>query len=123
MTINKIMVVEDSATERSFLQGILQKRGYVVVAVDSGEAAIEHCKVEAPDLILMDVVMSGRNGFQATRELTRDEATKHIPVIMLSGKDQPTDRVWGLRQGAKHYLTKPVDETELFATIADVAGK
>ena len=122
MTIRKIMVVDDSPTERAFIEGMLKKRGYNVVAVDSGEAAIARCKTELPDLILMDVVMPGVNGFQATRAISREEATKHIPVIIVTTKDQATDKVWGLRQGAKHYITKPIDESELFETITALSG-
>ena len=118
MTIRKIMVVDDSPTERAFLEGILAKRGYAVMTADSGEAAIERCKTERPDLIIMDVLMPGLNGFQATRTIAREEATKDIPVIILSTKGQETDKIWGLRQGAKEYLTKPLVESELFEKIA-----
>ena len=117
MPIKKIMVVDDSPTERAFMEGMLKKRGYEVSVVDSGEAAIERAKSEKPDLILMDVVMPGLNGFQATRAITRDEVTKHIPVIICTTKDQETDRIWGLRQGAKDYVTKPLSEGELLEKI------
>jgi twitching motility two-component system response regulator PilH len=117
MTIKKIMVVDDSPTERAFLQGILAKRGYSVMMMDSGEAAIERCKTERPDLIIMDVLMPGLNGFQTTRTIARGEATKDIPVIILSSKGQDTDKIWGLRQGAKEYLTKPLVESELLEKI------
>jgi twitching motility two-component system response regulator PilH len=117
MPIKKIMVVDDSPTERAFMEGVLKKRGYEVLLVDSGEAAIERSKSEMPDLILMDVVMPGLNGFQATRAITREEKTKHIPVIICTTKDQETDKIWGLRQGAKDYVTKPVGESELLEKI------
>jgi twitching motility two-component system response regulator PilH len=117
MAIKKIMVVDDSPTERAFMEGMLKKRGYEVVLVDSGETAIERSKADQPDLILMDVVMPGLNGFQATRAITRDESTKHIPVIICTTKDQETDKIWGLRQGAKDYVTKPLNETELIEKI------
>ena len=117
MAIKKIMVVDDSPTERAFMEGMLKKRGYDVLLVDSGEIAIERAKSEQPDLILMDVVMPGLNGFQATRAITRDEKTKHIPVIICTTKDQETDKIWGLRQGAKDYVTKPVVENELLDKI------
>ena len=120
MAIKKIMVVDDSPTERAFMEGLLKKRGYEVVLVDSGEQAIERSKAEKPDLILMDVVMPGLNGFQATRAITRDEATKHIPVIVVTSKNQETDRVWGMRQGATDYLMKPIDAQELVAKIAAI---
>ncbi|MDQ3026657.1 MAG: response regulator [Pseudomonadota bacterium] len=117
MAIKKIMVVDDSPTERAFMEGMLKKRGYEVLLVDSGEAAIERSKTELPDLILMDVVMPGLNGFQATRAITREEKTKHIPVIICTTKDQETDKIWGLRQGAKDYVTKPLQESELIEKI------
>ena len=117
MTIKKIMVVDDSPTERAFMEGVLKKRGYEVLLVDSGEKAIERSKSDKPDLILMDVVMPGLNGFQATRAITREESTKHIPVIICTTKDQETDKIWGLRQGAKDYVTKPVNEGELIEKI------
>ena len=117
MAIKKIMVVDDSPTERAFMENLLKKRGYDVVVVDSGEVAVERAKNDQPDLILMDVVMPGLNGFQATRAITREEKTKHIPVIICTTKDQETDKIWGLRQGAKDYVTKPVNEGELLEKI------
>ena len=117
MAIRKIMVVDDSPTERAYMEGLLKKRGYEVVVVDSGESAIEKAKTERPDLILMDVVMPGLNGFQATRAITREESTKHIPVIICTTKDQETDKIWGLRQGAKDYVTKPIGESDLLEKI------
>ena len=117
MAIKKIMVVDDSPTERAFMEGVLKKRGYEVLLVDSGEKAIERSKSEKPDLILMDVVMPGLNGFQATRAITREESTKHIPVIICTTKDQETDKIWGLRQGAKDYVTKPLNEADLVEKI------
>ncbi len=121
MAIRKIMVVDDSPTERAFVKGILKKNGFQVITADSGEAAIERCKTEQPDLILMDVLMPGLNGFQATRTIAQGESTKHIPVIIVSTKDMATDKIWGLRQGAKDYVTKPIDERELLDKIAALA--
>ena len=118
MAIKRILVVDDSPTERAFLQGILVKKGYEVVTADSGEDGIAKSKSDKPDLILMDVVMPGLNGFQATRQITKDAATKDIPVIMCTTKGQETDKIWGMRQGAKEYLVKPIQENELFAKIA-----
>ncbi len=117
MPIKKILVVDDSPTERAFMEGLLRRKGYEVIVVESGEAAIERAKSDKPDLILMDVVMPGLNGFQATRAITREESTKHIPVIICTTKDQETDKIWGLRQGAKDYVTKPVVESELLDKI------
>ena len=118
MPIKKIMVVDDSPTERAYLENLLKKNGFEVLLVESGEAAIERAKADRPDLILMDVVMPGLNGFQATRAITRDEASKHIPVIICTTKDQETDKIWGLRQGAADYVVKPVNPEELLKKIA-----
>jgi len=118
MAIKKVMVVDDSPTERHFLGELLSKNGYVVLMAENGEEAMTKAKIEQPDLILMDVVMPGLNGFQATRAITKDEATKHIPVIMCTSKGQETDKVWGMRQGARDYLVKPVEQAELLKKIA-----
>lgn len=117
MAIKKILIVDDSPTERAFLEGVLVKAGYATVQAVSGEDAVEKAKAELPDLILMDVVMPGLNGFQATRAITREETTKHIPVFICTTKDQETDKIWGMRQGAKDYLVKPVDGADLLAKI------
>jgi twitching motility two-component system response regulator PilH len=118
MPISKILVVDDSPTERHFLSEVLGKQGYHVIMAESGEEAMEKAKKFRPDLILMDVVMPGLNGFQATRTLTRDDDTKHIPVIMCTSKGQETDKVWGMRQGARDYLIKPINPEELLRKIA-----
>ena len=118
MPIKKILVVDDSPTDRQFLLEGLSKLGYQVVLAESGEQGIAKAKSERPDLVLMDVVMPGTNGFQATRQIARDDATKSIPVIMCTSKSQETDRIWGMRQGAKDYVVKPVNLAELAAKIA-----
>lgn len=117
MAIKKILIVDDSPTERAFLEGVLVKSGYTVVVATSGEDGVERAKAEIPDLILMDVVMPGLNGFQATRAITREETTKHIPVFICTTKDQETDKIWGMRQGAKDYIVKPVNANDLLAKI------
>ncbi len=109
----RILIIDDSPTEIHVLSGILSKNGFDVLTAANGEDGIETAKREKPDLILMDVVMPGMNGFQATRSLSKDPATETIPIIIVTTKDQETDRVWGLRQGAKDYLPKPVEEGEL----------
>ncbi|MDA8107414.1 MAG: response regulator [Betaproteobacteria bacterium] len=116
--MRKILVVDDSATDRQYLLESLSRLGYQVVLAENGEDAVAKTRSERPDLVLMDVVMPGVSGFQATRQIARDDATKHIPVIMCTGKTQDTDRVWGLRQGARDYLTKPINVNELAAKIA-----
>jgi twitching motility two-component system response regulator PilH len=118
MAIKKVMVVDDSATERHVLGDILGKKGFLVIYAESGEQAVANSKTELPDLILMDVVMPGLNGFQATKAITQDPATSHIPVIICTTKGQETDKIWGMRQGAKDYITKPIGADELLSKIA-----
>ena len=122
MAVKKILVVDDSPTDRQFMLETLAKRGYQVVTAESGEDAIVKAKAELPDLILMDVVMPGLNGYQATRTITRDDATKHIPVIMCTSKGADTDKIWGMRQGANDYLVKPVDAAQLLAKIQQISA-
>lgn len=117
MTIQRVLVVDDSPTERAAFQEILQEAGYEVLLATSGEEGVALAKSEKPDAIIMDVVMPGLNGFQATRQLSRDEATKTIPVIMCTTKGQETDKIWGLRQGAIAYLVKPIDRAALLAAL------
>jgi twitching motility two-component system response regulator PilH len=120
MKVRKILIVDDSRTEQQILRQLLSSKGYRCVAADNGEEAVAMAKSDQPDLILMDVVMPGMNGFQATRQIVHDEATRHIPIIMLSSKGEETDKVWGIRQGARAYLTKPVDPAELLTRIANI---
>lgn len=120
MPVKKILVVDDSPTDRQFLLEGLSKLGYQVVLAENGDEALGKAKSERPDLVLMDIVMPGMNGFQATRSIARDEATKHIPVIVCTTKSLETDRIWGMRQGARDYLVKPVDLDELAAKIAAI---
>jgi len=117
MPISKILVVDDSKTELHHLSELLHKRGYTVRTAASGEEAMRKLAEEKPDLILMDVVMPGQNGFQLTRAITRDPRFADVPVIMCTSKNQETDRVWGMRQGAKDYIVKPVQADELIAKI------
>ncbi len=118
MPVKKILVVDDSPTERFYVVDLLTKAGYQIVTAENGEEGISKAKTEKPDLVLMDVVMPGLNGFQATRTLTRDEETKDIPVIVCTSKSQETDKIWGLRQGAVDYMVKPVNGEELLQKIA-----
>jgi twitching motility two-component system response regulator PilH len=120
MPVKKILVIDDSPTERHVLLELLTRKGYQVITAESGEEGIVKAKAELPDLILMDVVMPGLNGYQATRTLTRDETTKHIPIIVCTSKGQETDKIWGLRQGAQDYLIKPVNSEELLSKIAAI---
>jgi len=118
MAIQKILIVDDSATDRQFLTEMLSKKGFKVSTAESAEDAMVKVKQSRPDLVLMDIVLPGQNGFQATRALARDESTKNIPVILCTSKGQETDRVWGLRQGARDYIVKPIKQAELLAKIS-----
>ena len=117
MPISKILVVDDSPTERLALQELLAREGYQVVSAESGEQAIAASRSEKPDLILMDVVMPGMNGYQATRTISRDDSTRNIPIIMCTSKGLETDKIWGMRQGAHAYLVKPLNHDDLLAHI------
>ena len=120
MPVKHILVVDDSPTERFFAVDVLTKAGYQVVTAENGEQGIARARAELPDLILMDVVMPGVNGYQATRTLSRDPATRHIPIIVCTSKGQETDRIWGLRQGAVDYLVKPLNPQDLLRRIASL---
>jgi twitching motility two-component system response regulator PilH len=120
MAIRKILIVDDSPTERHVLNDMLTKSGYEVVASDNGEDAILKAKSLKPDLILMDVVMPGLNGFQATRAISRDPDTRSIPIILCTSKSQETDKIWGMRQGARDYIVRPVNRDELLEKIATI---
>lgn len=115
-----ILIADDSPTEVYVLQKILEKNGHEVAVATDGEQAVAMAHDLLPQLILMDVVMPGLNGFQATRRLTKDSATTHIPIIIVSSKHQETDRMWGMRQGARGYLGKPVTEEELMTQINEL---
>jgi len=117
MAIHHILVVDDSKTELHYLSDILGKHGYEVRTAENGEEAMRRLEEAKPDLILMDVVMPGQNGFQLTRAITRDPRFADVPVIMCTSKNQETDKVWGMRQGARDYIVKPVSSEELFAKI------
>jgi twitching motility two-component system response regulator PilH len=112
-----ILIIDDSPTELHLFQNMLEKNGFGTLVADNGEEGVRQAKSSRPDCILMDVVMPGMNGFQATRKLTQDPDTSRIPVIMITTKDQETDKIWGMRQGAVEYLVKPVVEKELVAMI------
>jgi twitching motility two-component system response regulator PilH len=109
----RILIVDDSPSQLLGIKRIVEKLGHEAITAEDGAQGVEVAKREIPDLILMDVVMPNLNGFQATRTLARDATTKHIPVILVTTKDQDTDRMWGMRQGAKAYITKPFSEDEL----------
>jgi twitching motility two-component system response regulator PilH len=117
MPIQKVLLVDDSKTELHHLTDLLSKRGYSVRTAENGDDAMRRLAEDKPDLILMDVVMPGQNGFQLTRTITRDPRFSDVPVIMCTSKGLETDKVWGMRQGARDYVVKPVDADELIAKI------
>jgi twitching motility two-component system response regulator PilH len=116
----RILIVDDSPTQLFGIQRIVEKLGYQPITAEDGVTGVEVAKRELPDMVLMDVVMPNLNGFQATRSLSREETTKNIPVVLVTTKDQETDRMWGMRQGARAYLTKPFTEEELSEIIERV---
>lgn len=116
----RILIVDDSPSQLLGIKRIVEKLGHEAMTAEDGAAGVEAAKRERPDLILMDVVMPNLNGFQATRTISKDEETAHIPIILVTTKNQDTDRVWGMRQGARGYVTKPVNEGELAKTIQDL---
>jgi twitching motility two-component system response regulator PilH len=118
MPIKNILIVDDSPTDRQFLSELLAKNGFQDSTAENADEALAKAKQLKPDLVLMDVVMPGQSGFQATRALSRDEATKQIPVIICTSKSQETDRAWGMKQGARDYIVKPVKGPELLAKIS-----
>ncbi|MFZ5657689.1 MAG: response regulator [Pseudomonadota bacterium] len=118
----RILLIEDSPTESAVMTQLLERNGHVVMTSRSAEDGIEACRRERPDLVLMDVVLPGMNGFQATRALSRDAETRSIPVLIVSTKGMETDKAWGLRQGAKDYIVKPPREDELISRINELLG-
>ena len=120
MAIKRILVVDDSATERHIIGETLSNNGYAVTYAENGDAGVSQTKLTKPDLVIMDVVMPGMNGFQATRAICKDPLTEHIPVLICTTKDQETDKIWGLRQGAKDYVVKPIDPAELLSKIETI---
>ena len=118
----RILLIEDSPTDAAVLSQLLQRNGHQVLTSGSAEDGIEVCKRELPDLVLMDVVLPGMNGFQATRALSRDKATSAIPVLIVSTKGMETDKAWGMRQGARGYVVKPPVEADLVERINALLG-
>lgn len=116
----KVLIVDDSPTDTHVMRAALEKGGFEVLSAKDGESGLKIARESRPDAIIMDVVMPGVNGFQATRRLTRDPDTATIPVVIVTSKDQPTDKVWGMRQGAAAYLTKPIGGEDLVAKIKEV---
>lgn len=116
----KVLIVDDSKTERHVLEQIMTDAGYQIITADNGEDGVAKAKSEKPDLVLMDVVMPGMNGYQATREIARDKETEHIPVIICTSRGAETDKMWGLRQGAQEYLVKPISKQVLLQKVQKI---
>src|ERR1700754_1842130 len=115
----RILIVDDSPSQLLGIKHIVEKLGHEAITAEDGAEGGEVAKLQLPDVILMDVVMPNLNGFQATRTISKEETTKHIPIILVTTKDQDTDKVWGLRQGAKAYVVKPIKEEELVAALKE----
>ena len=113
MAINKILVVDDVATDRMYLREILTDAGYQVITAASGKEALNLASSDKPDLIFLDIVMDDMDGYQACRKLTSGEATKHIPVVMVSTNKQKVDKIWAQKQGARAYVTKPYTNDDI----------
>lgn len=118
----KVLIVDDSQSHLYSLSQIVEGEGHEVITAESGEQGVEKAKAELPDVILMDIVMPGMNGFQATRAMSKEASTEQIPVIFVTTKNQETDRIWGMRQGAAGYVTKPVDKQDLINAINEALG-
>ena len=118
----RILLIEDSPTEAAVMTQLLERNGHMVTTSGNAEDGIASCKRDKPDLVLMDVVLPGMNGFQATRALGRDSGTSAIPVLIVSTKGMETDRAWGMRQGAKGYIVKPPKEDVLIDEISRLLG-
>ncbi|MBS0455790.1 MAG: response regulator [Proteobacteria bacterium] len=118
----RIAIIEDSLTDKAVFTEMLRRHGHEVISAGSAEEGVELVKRELPALVLMDVILPGMNGFQATRALSKDPKTSSIPVIIVSTKAMETDRVWGMRQGAKEYMVKPPSEAELIGRINSLLG-
>lgn len=118
-----ILIVDDSRTAIAVLKQTLEPTGYSIISASDGEEGIDMAKLHKPDLILMDVIMPGLNGFQATRILRKETTTSGIPIIIISGNEQATEKFWGLRVGANGFLGKPVDRSELFHLLGEHLAK
>jgi twitching motility two-component system response regulator PilH len=121
--VANILIIDDSPTDVRVFTMLLERAGHRVDSVNNAEDGIERVRATRPDLVIMDVIMPGMNGFQATRTLTRDPVTADVPIVIITTKSMETDRVWGMRQGAKAFITKPVNEKELLTCIDELLPK
>ena len=117
MAAKLILIVEDSPTDRKIAESVCLDQGYRTVVVTEGDKVLSTAIEQNPDLVLLDVLIPNKNGFQVCRQLKNDDATKDVKVVIVSSKDQASDKFWGLKQGADDYLTKPYKEEDLIAII------
>jgi twitching motility two-component system response regulator PilH len=117
MPSKTILVVDDSPTERKLMQQALEGKGFILIAASDGEEALEKIAQQKPDVVLLDVILPRKNGFQICRQIKTSADTANVKVILITSKTQATDRFWGLKQGADDYLTKPVSAQDLLASI------
>lgn len=117
-----VLIIDDSPTEVHMIKGFLENAGFETDSAGDGSEGLEKARERKPDVVLMDIVMPGMNGFQATRELSKDPETADIPVVMVTTKGEETDRVWGMRQGAVDYVVKPITEQQLVDKVKAALG-
>lgn len=120
--MKQVLIVDDSPSQVLLMKQYLERHGFATISAASGEEAVRIARSHKPDLIIMDVVMPRMNGFQATRRINRDPETAAIPIVIVSSKEQETDRIWGIRQGARDYLVKPVAEASLVNSVRTLLG-
>ncbi len=118
----KILVVDDSWTELTMMVAPLRNSGFEVITAVDGDEAIEKVFKERPQCIVLDVVLPKQNGFQVCRKLKSLDVSRHIPIILLTSKNTPVDKAWGMRQGADLYMTKPFDNEELITSVRRLTG-
>ncbi len=117
MSINKVLLVDDSPIDLANIRSIVSDAGYSVITATTGDEAVKIARNESPDLIFMDIVMEGADGYDACREITQNENTRGIPVIFVSSKNQKADRVWAELQGGKAFITKPYTPDQILEHI------
>ena len=118
----KVMVVDDARADLALIESILTSVGHQVVTLPGGEAVEDRVTAERPDLLLLDIVMPKRNGYEILRALRRDERTRETRIVLVSSKNQESDRLWGKRQGADEYLPKPFTREELLTMVERFVG-
>jgi twitching motility two-component system response regulator PilH len=118
MSKKRVLVVDDSPTDLQMLSSILTNQGYDVLTAVDGEDAVDKASTALPPVVVLDIILPKKNGFQVCRQLKTTEATRGIKVILVSSKNQESDKFWGLKQGADEYIGKPFQDEELLAAVA-----